>query len=288
MRDALRAELYKTVHRRMTYILLAALIGLVALFYVILWLRIRQGPDHRGAQAFVRYLALKEGMSFRNVVPYGLQLERFFVTLVCVIFTATMMGNEYDWRTAGVVISRGVPRPQFIAAKLIVSVGFALIAVVVAFAVAMALSAWFSNLYQLPYGSFGLSRFADAGAGLARTSYVVLPFVLMALVFATIWRSAGQAVGFSLGFFFLEGIFTGLLDSARGLLSRIPEGLFNANVQAVMSGNGTLSGDSQDRGPFSPSPGGIPEWRGAAFLLAWIAAFALFAFWRFQRRDIQE
>src|SRR5512140_3232431 len=233
MRDALRAELFKTVNRRMTYILLGAMAVLMTLFYIILWLRLREGPEV-GVQAQVRYLALREGMSFVNVVPYGLQLERFFLTLVAVIFTATMMGNEYDWRTGGVVMTRGVRRRNFLAAKLVTSGLFLATALCTGFVFALVWSAWFSNLYGLPYGAFGVERFADLFASLGRTWFVVMPFALMALLFSTFWRSAGQAVGFSLGFFFLEGIFTGLLDSAHGFLAHIPEALMNANVSAVM------------------------------------------------------
>jgi ABC-type transport system involved in multi-copper enzyme maturation permease subunit len=287
MRDALRAEIFKTVNRRMTYILLGAIVALMTLFYVILWLRLREGPE-TGVQAQVRYLALREGMSFVNVLPYGLQLERFFLTLIAVIFTATMMGNEYDWRTVGVVMSRGVRRRDFVAAKLVTSAVFLLAALCVGFVVAMIWSAWFSNLYGLPYGTFGVARFADLFASLGRTWFVIMPFVLMALLFSTFWRSAGQAVGFALGFFFLEGIFTGLLDSAHGFLAHIPDALMNANVTAVMRANGVLSSDSQDRGPFATSQGGVGIWQGALVLLAYIAAFGMAAFWRFQKRDIQE
>ena len=287
MRDALRAELFKTLHRRMTYILLAVLCLLVLTFYVILWLRLRAGPE-AGVQGQLNFLAQREAMSFKNVVPYGLQLERFFLTLVCVVFTATMMGNEYDWRTVGVVVARGVKRWQFIAAKLLVSIAFAIIVLALGFIVGLACSAWFSHLYHLPFGAFTFERLLDLFASLGRTTYVVLPFVLMALLFATIWRSAGQAVGFSLGFFFLEGVFTGLLENANGWLAHVPEALLNANAMAVMRANGLLSTNAQDRSPFAAAPGGVAVWRGFSVLLLYIVVFGVIAFWRFQRRDIQE
>jgi len=287
MANTLRAEWFKVTHRRMTYILLAAIAVLMTLFYVILWLRIREGPEP-GLQGQVRYLALREGMSFTNVVPYGLQLERFFLTLITVIFTATMMGNEYDWRTVGVVMTRGVRRRNFIVAKVVTGAAFLAVALCVGFAVAMALSAWFSNLYNLPYGSFGAQRFLDLALSLGRTWFVVFPFVLMALLFSTFWRSAGQAVGFALGFFFLEGIFTGLLENAHGFLAKIPEALLNVNAIAVMQANGVLNGDSQDRGPFLSGVAGPDAWRAAAILATYIIVFGAVAFWRFERRDISE
>src|SRR5665213_1235066 len=101
-----------------------------------------------------------------------MQLARFFVTLVCVVFTATMMGNEYDWRTVGVVVARGVKRWQFIAAKLIVSVAFAVVVLAAGFVVALLCSAWFSHLYHLSSGAFTVERVLDLLASLIRTTYV--------------------------------------------------------------------------------------------------------------------
>lgn len=286
MREAVASELFKTLRRRMTYIILGAMAALVTLFYVILWLRLREGPDPTIASQ-VRYEALRQGMSFANVVSYALELERFFATLLCVVFTATMMGNEYDWRTAGLVLSRGVRRRDFIAAKVLVSLGFVVLMVTVGFVTAMAGSAWFTHLYHLSYGTASAARLWNAIASIGRTSFVIVPLVLMSLLFATIWRSAGQAVGFSLGFFFLESIFTGLLDTAHGFLAKIPEALLNANASAVMRANGAVQGDAGGGGPFSGS-GGPSVLRGATVLLIWLLVFLVVSFWHFERRDVQE
>ena len=286
MVQALRAELFKTTHRRMTYILLAAAGTLVAVFYSLLWLRIQQGPAGR-RRGFEHWLEARNGMAFVHVVPYGLELERFFVTLICVVFAATMMGNEFDWHTAGHAISRGVRRDHFIISKAVVAVLFTVVAVAVGLLVAIGLSAYWSNLYGLPFGVMDAARLWSAIAGIGRTAFVILPFVAMAMLFATIWRSAGMAVGFSLGCFFLESIFTGLLTNATGWLSHVPGWLFNTNIAAVMHLNGVVPGDSPI-GSFVASSSGTSAGRGAAVLAAWMAAFAAIAFWRFIRRDIPD
>jgi ABC-type transport system involved in multi-copper enzyme maturation permease subunit len=288
MLSTLRAEFFKTIKRPMTYILLGSLAGLITLYYLLLWLRIQQGPGNR-RRSIAHWLALKHGMSFESAVPYALQLERFFVTLICVIFVAAMLSNEYDWRTAALAMSRGVRRHHFIASKAIVAVLFTVAAVLVGFSVGLGLSAWFSHVYHLPYGALDGARLGDAIASIARTTFVVLPFVAMALFFSTVWRSTPQAAGFALGFFFLEAIFTGVLDTATGFLSHVPEALVNANALAIMGANGIVPENSLT-GPFGLVAGGggsvVPIWRAVGVLLLWIVAFASIAFWRFRRRDL--
>ena len=287
LRDALSAEFYKVRRRRMTYILLGVQCGLVILFYFILFMQIRDGPSPR-RNGFTEWLALRNAMSTLNVVPYGLALERFFATLVCVIFAGTMMGNEYDWRTVGVVTSRGVRRWHFLAAKVILDVGFVILVTTIGFLVALACSLWWSNLYGLPYGTWDWARLWDLVSSLARTNFVILPFVFMALAFATTWRSAGQAVGASLGAYFIESVFTGLLSRAQdSWLSRVPDALININGDAIMRANGIFSGEGGG-GAFILGPGGAPLWRASLVLLAWIVGFMVLVFWQFQRRDIQE
>jgi hypothetical protein len=73
--DAIRAELFKVVRRRMTYILLLSLAALVLLFYVLLWYRIYEGPRRPRGHALSEWLELKQTMAFASVVPYGLGLE---------------------------------------------------------------------------------------------------------------------------------------------------------------------------------------------------------------------
>jgi ABC-type transport system involved in multi-copper enzyme maturation permease subunit len=114
----------------------------------------------------------------------------------------------------------------------------------------------------------------------------MLPLVLLALLFATILRSAGQAVGATLGAYLLEGIFTAILDRTQGWMSHVPEALLNFNGDSVMRANGTFS--SEGAGPFIFGSGDAPVLRAALILVLWAVGFVVFALWQFQRRDIQE
>ena len=282
---AVDAELFKVIHRRMTYVLLIAVAALVLASYILVWWGVRAGPGHR-RNAFADWLALKSTMSFVRVTPYGLSLERFFATIAAVIFAGSLMGNEFDWRTVGLFSARGVRRWHFVIAKAIVSVLFTVAVVVLGFLVALAASAWFTHLYALPFGAFNAARLWNAIAGLARTSFVIVPLVLVALTAATLLRSAGQAVGATLGVYLLEGVFTAILDRTQGWISHTPELLLNFNGDSIMRANGTFS--SEGAGPFLFGSGDAPLWRAVLILALWGGCLVLFALWRFQRRDIQD
>jgi ABC-type transport system involved in multi-copper enzyme maturation permease subunit len=282
---AVHAEFFKAIRRRMTYILASVAVALVAVYYVLLWLQIRHAPMGRRG-AFRHWLSLRDGMSFANAIPYGLQLERFFVTFVCIIFAACIVANEFDWRTAQVALGRGVRRRDFLAGKVAIAALFTAAVALAAFATGLALSAWWSHLYGLPFGALDLTRLGHALASLGRNVFVTLPFVAMAMVCAMFARSASQAAGFALGIFFLESIFTGLMADAQGILPHIPEALLNVNVLSVVAENGVVR-DSWLTGPFGVVVGGsdVPLARGAGLLAAWTVVLVGVAFWRFSRRD---
>ena len=282
---AIDAELFKITRRRMTYVLLFSVALLVLVSYVLVWWGVRSGPGHR-RNSLQDWLALKTTMSFLRVTPYGLSLERFFATIACVIFAGSLTGNEYDWRTVGLFTAKGVRRWHFIAAKALVSVVFTAVVVLTGYVVALAASAWFSHLYDLPYGNLDLARVGTAIAGLGRTVVVVAPFAVVALLAGTLLRSAGQAVGATLGVYFFEGIFTAILDRTTGWTSHIPEALLNFNGDSIMRANGTFS--SEGAGPFIFGSGNAPVWRALLILLLWVSGLLIFALWTFQHRDIQE
>jgi ABC-2 type transport system permease protein len=284
LRIALRAELFKVVRRRMTYICCATIVILVALVFVGLWLRLRDGPGNSPEEVAV-WFVIRISVSFEHSTPYGLSVTRFFATLIAVAFTGTIVGNEYDWRTVSAVVARGVRRRHFLGAKLIVAVAFTTIIVVLGLATAAAASAWLTALYGLSWGDADAARLTDVLFGLARTTFVILPFVFLGALFGLVWKSGGQAVGGSLGVFFSEQIFHSLLTLASGWPTLIPKAFFTANIDAVMRANGMFADGG---GPFVLESGGPSVWRGVLILLAWSAGFIAFAFWRFARRDIQE
>ncbi len=282
---AVDAELFKVIHRRMTYVLLIAVGVLVLASYVLVWWGVRAGPGHR-RNAFADWLALKSTMSFLRVTPYGLSLERFFATIAAVIFAGSLMGNEFDWRTVGIFSARGVRRWHFVMAKAIVSIVFTIVVVCAGYLVALASSAWCTHLYGLPYGSFDLARLWNSIASVARTAFVIVPLVLFALTAATLLRSAGQAVGATLGIYLLEGVFTAIFDRTQGWISHAPDLFLNFNGDSIMRANGTFS--SEGAGPFLFGSGDAPLWRAALLLLVWGSCLMLLVLWTFQRRDIQD
>jgi ABC-type transport system involved in multi-copper enzyme maturation permease subunit len=282
---AIDAELFKVRRRRMTYVLLLSVALLVLISYVLVWWGVRSGPGHR-RNSLQDWLALKSTMSFLRVTPYGLSLERFFATIAGVIFAGSLMGNEYDWRTVGLFSAKGVRRWHFVAAKVVVSVAFTAVIVLTGYLVALAASAWFSHLYSLPYGNLDLARLGTALASLVRTTVVITPFVLVALLAGTLLRSAGQAVGVTLGVYFFEGIFNAILDRTTGWTSHIPETLLNFNGDSIMRANGTFS--SEGAGPFLFGSGDAPVWRAVLIVFLWVSGVLIVGLWTFQRRDIQE
>lgn len=286
MHSALAAELFKLKKRRMTYILLATLVLLVALFYFLLWLRAQQGPAPR-FRGRTEYLALLDSMAFANVEAYGLQLVRLFGTLVAVIFAAMVAGNEYAWGTVSLVISRGTPRLPFIAAKMVVSVAYVLVVVTIGLLAAALASMLLSHLYDLPFGAIGTDRFRLALLAEGRTVLSMLPFVFLAIVVATVGRSAGLAVGFALGVFFLEGIFTRVFTNTTGWISYIPQVLPNAHINVLMLQNGPQASAALGfLGASDALAPGASAMRSAAILCLYATTFAVVAAWQVRRKDL--
>jgi ABC-type transport system involved in multi-copper enzyme maturation permease subunit len=287
-RDALaaafRAEVFKTLRRRMTWISLGVIVVLVGLVYFGLWLRLREGPGSTPEEVLT-YAAIRLGVSFENVIPYGFAVERLFATIIAIVFAGTMMGNEYDWRTVNVAVSRGVRRWHFLAAKVAVSVVFSVAVAVGGFVTALAASAILTAHFGLDWGGASAGGAWSAIASLARTVFVMLPYVVLALLVGNLWRSGGQAVGASLGVLVGEQVIIGLLSLTDGWPRAIAAALFSENVQAVLLANGNFTAGG---GPFIAAAGGPPLWRATLILALWLSGLAGFMFWRFQRRDLQD
>ena len=287
MRNALRAELYKVYRRRMTYILLGAAAALVLLFYIILWLRVREGPRHSDIRSLRR-----SGSPSAMASPSKRRPLR--------LGPRTLLRDprlrHLRWHHHGQRIRladrrrRHLPRRQTLAlpAREVISRSPSRVVV----AASASSSPWPPALVQpalrsLLDGAFTFTRIADAFASLAGTSFVILPFVLMSLLFATQWRSAGQAVGASLGSSSSKASSpaSSTTPVASSPTSRTPSSTSTATPSWPPTASSAAA--PMAAAPFGVPTGGPPEWRAALVLCAWLS-LAVAAFWRFQSRDIQE
>jgi hypothetical protein len=124
----LRAELIKLRHRWATYVVLAVLLGLMALVFVLVGFGSRGGGA--GGSSFVRFPG---AYGVINQFVFGLG------SLLAVAFAAAIAGADWSWGVLRVFIARGESRAWYVIAKAVALGLVFLLGVIIAFAVGILL-----------------------------------------------------------------------------------------------------------------------------------------------------
>lgn len=264
----------------MTRALLAILVVAVVALYLVLWSVLRaQGtalPPEQVAE-------LRDQIRPATVRSAGLSLVHEVGTVLAVILAASLIATEFGWGTVRAVLPRAPGRAPFIAAKLLVLALFAAALVVVGYLTALAASLLLARLEHLDT-ALGAAAVPRTLAALARTWFVMLPYLALAFLLALWFRSTAPGIGVGLGVLFLESLVTSLLRLQGGALGHVPEVLLALNVRAVLTANAAgLPTTTSATGATTDLPN---VWQAAAVLAAYTAAFVALSFWRFLRRDI--
>ncbi|HEY6542692.1 MAG TPA: ABC transporter permease subunit, partial [Ktedonobacteraceae bacterium] len=116
-----RGELLKAMRQWSTWILLILVLGVTILPYIIEIVR----PHFKADLASTPLVALYDQMGI------GLSVLRVFTGFFLLIVTARMIGQEYQFGTIRVLLSRGVGRLQLLFAKLFTLAIIALVLMIV-------------------------------------------------------------------------------------------------------------------------------------------------------------
>jgi ABC-2 type transport system permease protein len=271
----IRAELFKLRKRSMTWVLLSVLIGIVIVFYVVLFLVSKASIPTHGYQ---------ETLGFPKVIPFVLSILFPFGVILSVILITSSIGTEYNWRTMRTMLICSESRFKLLGAKLIAVGILMLIGMVVGIATGFIMS-----LITTAIGGYAFDfSFATGGylwdqfLQFWRTFYVLIPYVLIGFLFAVIGRSSIPGFVLGIGEFFLESMIVALLRLAGGWIAKIPDYLLTVNVNAI----NTLSGVS----PKVPVLGDSSQLPGLPHALVTIAiynlVFIMIAFYLFRKRDL--
>jgi ABC-2 type transport system permease protein len=281
----IRAELLKLRKRSMTRILLYVLIGIMIILHLLLFLVSRitiPGQTLQGTGNLQSLLGLP--MS----IPFALTILTSFGAVLAVILVASSVGNEYNWRTIRIALISSEGRLKFLGAKLISIAIIILIGMVIGlatgFIMGLITTAIGGNSFDFSFATGGY--FWDQFLQFLRTFFVILPFTLLGGLFAIVGRSAMPGIAIGIGILFLEPIITTFMKLAGGWVAKIPDYLFNANVNAINALN-KLPIPGGFNGGLGSSSSQTPSVTHAfAVLSVYIVIFAGVAFYLFRKRDV--
>lgn len=197
-----QAEWLKLSRRPMTWILLIVFLVQMALFISVLFLSIAL---HDGIFTDGNSIALMPSqqidqfrlqLSFPGIFGEVLGQINGLGGIFAVILAGAAVGSEYDWGTLRVQLARRPQRGRYLLAKVITLLFLILAGILIALVVGCVLALLYGSVLE-HRGSVSMRDLLLLLPGIARALYVLLPYMLFAIVIATLARSAmaGIAAG---------------------------------------------------------------------------------------------
>ncbi|HSP54422.1 MAG TPA: ABC transporter permease subunit [Dehalococcoidia bacterium] len=288
MNRLMAVEFFKLRKRMMTWIVAVILVGLVILLYSLLW-NISGHDRTFGEHRQFTSQDLRRALFLQSAVPFSLSVVSSFGVILAVVLAAGAAGSEYSWGTVRLMATASSGRIRLIAARLIVV--FALVTAGTLLAVAVGVA--YSSVITFTSGGADFhfvtaSFLRDQLASLARTLFVVSPYVAIAFAMAVVGRSTMTGVGSALGLAIMEPLVSALMREAGGFWQDIPRFFINSNLQVIL-----LENKLPDVVPrFGPSPEELAARHenspdvAALVLAAYVIIFIGLAFYVYRRRDI--
>ncbi len=265
MFNMLSSELFRLRKRRQSWILLLIAIALVALIYggFVLAGLLTSGQESQN---------LREQATFTNFNEFGISMAvGFFGSVMLIIVAANMMGNEFSWNTLRPLVARARSRAGLLTAKYLTLLiyGVIFIALLVLAVAGMFLIG--SAIVGEPSG-FSMSVLGDGFQYAYELTYTNVPYLALAFMLATVFRTNAAGIAGALGLSFIEQPIFLLLGLASNFFRDLEKWGISWNVAEISGFNpGSSSGD---------------EWRAAAILAVYTVIFVAISYIVFQRRDV--
>jgi ABC-2 type transport system permease protein len=291
MARLIKAEIYKLRKRSMTYILLAILLGFIALLLSIMQVGEASTSTTttivNGVATTQVVKAVAANIFFmKDAISVGITLSCGLVGLVlAVILISNATGSEYGWNTMRPYLLCSESRLKMATAKLIASAIFIVAGIIIGVVFAILLGALFTALrgYSWSLGSGLMSFTGHQLLNIVRGLYTILPYILLAFLFTVLGRSVAAGIGFGIGAYVAESIITGVLSMTHGWLAKIPNYLLSINVSKINSLAQSSGGVSINIGSSSTAPSALHAF---IVLAVYCIVFTAVSFTVFQKRDV--
>ena len=286
----LRSEVFRLRRRWMTWILLVSVMVLAFALYFIIYASVQaqilavqsgsasstNGPPQTEAQLRETLQALRPS----QLTSFGLSIVSGLGSVLLIVLTASVFGNEFNWGTLRVILALGAGRERFLAAKYTALVLYATLLAIVGALAALAGSEIVSSIAALDR-TLPADFATQLAVSIGRTVFTFLPYIALAAFIAVWSKSGGAGIAIGLVVYFAEGLVMSLLVAFNRDYATIANFGLSRNVSAITR----LSGSAAGAGPAGPAS--LPDpGQAALVLLAYTVAFVALALWRFRSRDV--
>jgi len=282
MFEMIKVELTKLRKRRMTWILLGIMVGLYIFMFLITYAIANNPPQHMDAETI-------EGLRDGVILPYSLTTVYSMAlgvgSLLLIILVGAAVGNEFGWGTIRQVLTRKGIRYQYVSAKLIAFIICAIIGTMIAFAFGFVMAMITTAALEggIDWGFMSTELVGEIFRNYGWTLYALVPYILLTMTFALLGRSALAGIGAALGYFMIEGIFTGVFGLGNETIAKIGHYLIGPNTEALLPqtqmGGGPMMGGG---GAIDPP---TTAWAVVTLIIYSVALLGI-SLWLFKRRDI--
>lgn len=265
MFNILSSELFRMRKRSQSWVLFVIALALVALIYggFVLAGLLTSGQESQD---------LREQATFSNFSEFGISMAvGFFGSVMLIIIAAGMMGNEFSWNTLRPLVARARSRASLLTAKLLSLLVYSILFVAVLSLGVAALFLIGSAVVGEPSG-FSMSVLWDGVEYAFQLAYTNLPYLALAFMLATVFRSNAAGIAGALGLSFIEQPIFLLLGLASDFFQDVEKWGVSWNV-AQISG-------------FNPTAESSGDVRAAIILAVYTAIFVAISYIVFLRRDV--
>ena len=287
MSNAVTVEILKVRTRWMPYVLFLFMVTGAA---VLIWLTgyVSYNDDPRGEFAGEAFRTFAFPWSIATLLDSG---QFWGAALFVAILTSSTVATEYNWGTVRQALTRGQPRWQFLAAKLLGTSIICIVFLLAAFAVGVLLSILATSAegaaitLDVPDGP----SVPDIGLMILRSAAGIIPYGLLAFTLAVIGRSTALGVAGTIGYMLGEGIILAILESIGGVAADFREIALGHHVSSLIAANRIGSGDYTSLAAREiPVSADLPSvWVATLVIVVYCAVFLAIAFFVFQRRDLR-
>jgi ABC-type transport system involved in multi-copper enzyme maturation permease subunit len=286
----LSSEIFRLRRRWMTWILLLAVVLLAFVLYFVIYVSVQaqvqalqngtpsttNGPPQTEAQLREELQTLRPS----QVMSFGLGVVSGLGSVLLIVLTASVFGNEFNWGTLRVILALGAGRERFLAAKYVALVLYAALLTIVGALASLAASEIVSSIAVLDR-ALPADFAAQLAVNIGRTVFTFLPYIALAAFIAVWSKSGGAGIAIGLVVYFAEGLVMSLLVAFNKDYATIANFGLSRNVTAITRLSSTPSSSGAALAATLPDPG-----QAALVLLAYTLLFVALAMWRFRARDV--